>query len=90
MAEQAVDRIRRMECCLDILLEAAKDPGKIRSSASLRVLLQSLQEYYTGGLWLQDYTLDEQGCLPRELKRGVLAQDTVYDLLSFLGCETKP
>lgn len=90
MAERAVDRIRRMECCLDILLEAAKEPERIRSSASLRVLLQSLQEYYTGGLWLQDYTLDEQGYLPRDLKRGVLAQDTVYDLLSSLGCEAKP
>lgn len=33
------------------------------------------------GQWLQDYELDEQGLLPQSLKRGVLAQDAVYDFL---------
>ena len=41
-----------------------------------------LDEYYTSGEWRTDYEADEAGQLPAELKRGVLSQDGVYDLLS--------
>ena len=30
---------------------------------------------------MNDYELDESGLLPKELKRGVLSEDAVYDLL---------
>ena len=40
-----------------------------------------LEEYYTSGQWLEDYESDEKGLLPADLRRGVLAQDAVYDLL---------
>ena len=33
------------------------------------------------GLWLEDYAADERGELPAELKRGVLSQDGLYELL---------
>lgn len=38
--------------------------------------------YYHSPAWQEDYTADERGELPPGLKRGVLAQDTVYDLLT--------
>lgn len=41
-----------------------------------------LENYYTSGQWLKDYEADEQGLLPEGLKRGVLSQDALYDLLS--------
>ena len=44
--------------------------------------LRQLTEYVDSGQWLQDYQLDEAGALPRDLKRGVLSQDGLYDLLS--------
>ena len=42
---------------------------------------ETLKEYMDSGLWLKDYEADERGELPPELKRGVLSQDGLYDLL---------
>ena len=79
---QAVRRIEQMEQCFDALREAAANcPNALRNDPALAAMLQSLTQYYDGGLWLKDYELDEQGLLPPTLKRGVLSQDGVYDLL---------
>ncbi len=43
--------------------------------------IQKLEEYYTGKYWKNDLRLDEEGKLPADLKRGVLAQDSIHDLL---------
>ena len=43
---------------------------------------KALLAYYEGGQWLKDYESDERGELPPGLKRGVLSQDGVYNLLS--------
>ena len=43
--------------------------------------IQKLEEYYTGKYWKNDLRLDEEGKLPQDLKRGVLAQDSIHDLL---------
>ena len=81
---EAISRINRMEACFSSLQHAAS----IADDLSLREKLQVLTDYYENGLWLQDYELDEQGLLPKDLKRGVLSQDAVYDLLSRLTCAT--
>ena len=41
-----------------------------------------LQEYYDSELWLRDFEADEAGELPKDLKRGVLSEDAVYDLIT--------
>ena len=46
-----------------------------------REQLRILMRYYDGGQWLRDYELDEQGLIPKDLKRGVLSQDGLYNLL---------
>ena len=43
--------------------------------------MQALAAYMDSGDWLQDYTADEQGLLPPGMKRGVLSQDGLYDLI---------
>ena len=43
--------------------------------------LAALEAYYTSGEWREDYEADERGELPPDLKRGVLSQDALYDLL---------
>ena len=43
--------------------------------------LALLDTYYTSGEWREDYEADERGELPPDLKRGVLSQDALYDLL---------
>ena len=42
--------------------------------------LNILKKYYNKN-WLQDYELDEKKLLPKDLKRGVLSQDELYNLL---------
>ncbi len=43
--------------------------------------LRALESYYRGPLWRRDFEDDEKGKFPRDLKRGVLSEDGVYDLL---------
>ena len=43
--------------------------------------LALLETYYTSGQWREDYEADERGELPPDLKRGVLSQDGLYELL---------
>ena len=47
----------------------------------LDALIDALSEYYRSPLWKEDYFADEAGLLPDDLKRGVLSQDGLYDLL---------
>lgn len=49
---------------------------------SIRDDIRALSEYYEGSLWREDFEADEAGLLPPDLKRGVLSEDAVYDLLS--------
>ena len=42
----------------------------------------ALQQYYGSEVWKQDYAADEAGLLPADLKRGVLSEDGIWNLLS--------
>ena len=78
----AINRVRQMELCFEALQSTAEEhPDAIREDDSLKAALQSILQYYESGQWLQDYELDEKGLFPKNMKRGVLAQDAVYDLL---------
>ena len=68
--EEAIRRIQRMEEIFDAVQANHDHPS-----------LGELVRYYEGGQWKKDYELDEQGLLPQDLKRGVLSQDGVYNLL---------
>lgn len=72
--EERTQRVARYERLFD---EAAvsHDPEKLRL----------LEAYYTSGQWREDYEADERGELPPDLKRGVLSQDALYDLLEEAG-----
>ena len=72
--EERIRRVARYERLFD---EAAvsHDPEKLRL----------LEAYYTSGQWREDYEADERGELPPDLKRGVLSQDALYDLLEEAG-----
>ena len=75
-----------MEHCFDTLCAI---PNLTALQNSDRELLQQLIDYYENGQWLQDYEADERGLLPDNLKRGVLAQDAVYELLERLCPNTE-
>ncbi|MBR4578366.1 MAG: DUF4298 domain-containing protein [Oscillospiraceae bacterium] len=67
------DRVARIEYYERLFEKALAD----RDADTLRLL----DDYYRSGQWLDDYTADENGELPPHLKRGVLSQDALYDLL---------
>ncbi len=44
--------------------------------------MRILAAYMDSGDWLKDYEADEQGRIPRDIKRGVLSQDGLYNLVT--------
>ena len=44
-------------------------------------MLRQLSDYYSSPEWKRDYAADEAGLLPNDLKRGVLSEDGIYNLL---------
>ena len=44
-------------------------------------LVKELESYYGSTEWKQDFTSDEEGRLPKDLKRGVLSEDGIYNVL---------
>ncbi len=51
----------------------------------LREKLRELAGYYESSEWKRDFEDDEAGRLPRNLKRGVLSEDGIYDVLTWFG-----
>jgi len=41
----------------------------------------SLESYYSSDEWKQDFADDEAGLLPKDLKRGVLSEDAIWNVL---------
>lgn len=41
-----------------------------------------LSAYYSSDDWKNDYAADEAGLLPDDLKRGILSEDAIWNLLS--------
>ena len=44
--------------------------------------IKALDVYYGSDEWKQDFADDEAGLLPNNLKRGVLSEDAIWNLLS--------
>ncbi len=78
--EETLRRVRYMERLLDEVLAAKAQTEREWPWYRLRQL-RVLEDYYENGLWKLDYESDEKGLLPKSMKRGVLAQDTLYNLL---------
>lgn len=79
---RTVKRIKELESKYDEVskvvdrMELAMDEFR-----SVQGLVAELRKYMDSGRWLKDYESDERGELPPDLKRGVLSQDGLYDLL---------
>ena len=74
---ERINRITQMEQILDAAIGNSNISGQD---------LKLLTEYYEGPLWREDFEADDSGRLPKDLKRGVLSEDAVYNLLEEL-CE---
>lgn len=82
-----IERITRMEALLDKSTETVKRLEKaLDDFAALQPDIAELQAYYDSDDWRTDFEADEAGKLPKDLKRGVLSEDGIYDLLSDYQC----
>ena len=77
-----IERIEKMENCLDASEETIKKlSDALDAYEQNQKSLQKLFDYYGSTLWMKDFEDDEAGKLPQDLKRGVLSEDTVYNLI---------
>lgn len=82
MSESRIERIKRMESILDEANQVLDDYQEaLDKLQGMQKKIGQLEAYYTGGQWQKDYEYDEKGKLPADLKRGVLSQDAVDDML---------
>ena len=74
--EQHLDRasqaVMRLSAALDDYAEAQE-------------ALHQLNTYYGSDEWKQDFADDEAGLLPNDLKRGVLSEDSIWNVLTDSG-----
>lgn len=81
--ESVVVRVQHMEELYDLLQIAYNEyPEKIRKDPHLNMAIHRLCQYTESGVWLQDFQCDERGEIPCGVKRGVLSEDGLYNLLN--------
>ena len=76
-----IERIKWMEQRFNHALAAIKD-GSAVSLKAIKEDVAELSKYYGSELWKLDFAADEAGKLPPDLKRGVLSEDGIWNLLS--------
>ena len=65
-------QVRRITFYEDIMQQVEKGSTELR---------EVLSDYYTSPAWKRDFAADEAGLLPKDLTRGVLSEDGIYNLL---------
>ena len=78
-----IERIKQIEERLNRVSDAVKRMSEaLEAYESIKDDLNALNEYYGSKEWKQDLADDEAGLLPNDLKRGVLSEDGIWDVLS--------
>ena len=79
--EIEIERIKQMEQHFNNVLAAIKEESDV-SLEAIKEDVAELSKYYGSELWKLDFAADEAGKLPPDLKRGVLSEDGIWNLLS--------
>ena len=81
-SECLISRVCRMENYFDLVKNALEnDKTILYNDFEIKEMIQILNLYQKSGQWLKDFECDEREELPLELKRGVLSEDGLYNLL---------
>jgi 3-methyladenine DNA glycosylase/8-oxoguanine DNA glycosylase len=81
--QNQIERIREMELRMERVAKIVEELMTALSHfKALDDDLEVLDQYYGSDEWKQDLAADEAGRLPRDLKRGVLSEDGLWNLLS--------
>lgn len=80
--QRDIERISDMEITMEKVEKTINALEKaLDDFYAMQDSVQKLEAYYTGRYWKRDRMLDENGKLPKTLKRGVLSEDGIYNLL---------
>ena len=80
---EQIERIKTMEQHLDRASQAVmRLSAALDDYAEAQEALRELSTYYGSDEWRQDFADDEAGLLPNDLKRGVLSEDGIWNVLT--------
>ena len=74
--EEMEKHFERASEVVDRLSSTLDEYAKVQDS------IKALESYYGSKEWKKDFRDDEKGLLPPDLKRGVLSEDGIWNLLS--------
>ena len=77
-----IERIEYLEKIFDEVRSAFKNDKNFLENKKMEVKVSLLTQYLESGQWLRDFELDEKGKLPSDLKRGILSEDGLYNLIA--------
>lgn len=81
-AESIPQHIYQMEAILDTAQQKMDElEQRIADYKAFQAKIQELEAYYTSQQWKDDFAMDEEGKFPKKLKRGVLSEDGIYNML---------
>ena len=75
MTKKQKELISRIEAMEARYQEVKRVLGELDNNLSI------LRDYMESGQWQKDFEADEASLLPPDLKRGILAEDALFDLL---------
>ena len=80
--EEAFEHLLQMEGILEQAVRLMDDlEEKIAAFEAFQPRIRTLEAYYGSPQWKEDFAADEAGQLPKSLKRGVLSEDGIWDML---------
>ncbi len=81
--EAAIARVARMEEVYDSCSQAMAALIEAAGQYLAREQdLRALEGYYTGPEWIKDHDAERQDFFPKDMKRGILTEDAIWDLLT--------
>ena len=79
---EQTERINQMERHLERISHAVMQlSALIDEYDDVREAAQALDDYYCSDNWKEDFAADEAGLLPADMKRGVLSEDAIWNVL---------
>ncbi|MDE6722183.1 MAG: DUF4298 domain-containing protein [Bacteroidaceae bacterium] len=79
---EQIERIKHMEKCLDRAAEAVMElSAALKKYAEAQEAIRELKDYLGSEEWKADFEADEEKRLPQDLKRGVLSEDGIWNML---------
>ena len=76
-------RVSKMESMFDDVSKVMSNlDDALEEYAGIKDKIDELNVYLESGQWQKDFEADEKGLIPKDMKRGVLSEDGLYDLLT--------